>query len=343
MWAILNRTPYAAERTFLRGPDGHELWVVAVKATFTITLDGGHHLSAVQKPVLRVPRLAEIGGAPLLLEDADLGPPKPATDVIVSGHAHAPGGRAVPELVVSMVVGPIKKSLLVVGDRVWEGRHRPSLSAAQPFVRMPLTYERAYGGLDPDSKPPVRDRRNPVGRGFVVGAADAAGRMAPNVELPEMRITRVDQRPPPAGFAPIAASWSPRVDLAGTYDSAWREDRLPLPPRDAQAVFHCAAPADQQVAGHLRGGEQVILRNLTPQGEWSFALPRVALGFETHFDDGAQRHGAVLSTVEIRPDDREVTMSFVSHLPCHRRDHRLTGTVVTQKAIVPLGTSGKFA
>ncbi len=83
--------------------------------------------------------------------------------------------------------------------------------------------------------------------------------------------------------------------------------------------------------------KSVRLENLTPEGAWFFELPRVALGFETHFDDGQVLHSANVSTVEIRPDDREVTMTFATHLPCHHREDRLRGTVITEKTIVPLG------
>ena len=336
MWALDNRTPFAAERTLLRDASGRELWVVAVKATFTVDPDGDCRPTPAQRPVLRAPRFADAGGAALLLEDANLVLSKPATDVLVSGHAHAPAGKPVRELTVSLLVGPVRKTLVVVGDRTWEGR-RPSLSAPEPFVRMPLTYERAFGGVDQRSNPPVTDARNPVGRGFVTEPGHAIGQLVPNFELPLERLVRADQKPPPAGFGPLAPSWSPRLELAGTHDAAWAAQRHPLPPRDQKPGFYCSAPADQQAEGHLRGGEPVVLEHLTPEGTWTFTLPRVVLGFETHFDDGLARHGAVVSTVEIRPDDREVTMTLVTYLPCHRREHLLRGTVVTQKRIVPLG------
>lgn len=341
MWGLHNETPFAAERTLLRDASGRELWVVAVKATFSFDPAGACRPAAVQRPVLRAPRFADVGGGPLLLEDADLVLPKPATDVLVHGHAHAPSGKPIRELTVSVAVGPMRKSLIVTGERVWEGKIRPSMSAPEPFVRMPLTYERAFGGVDPRASPPQRDPRNPVGRGFVTEPGHADGQRLPNFELPQARLVRAGQRPPPGGFGPIAPSWSPRVELAGTHDEAWLERRHPLPPEDLKDAFYCAAPPDQQIEGHLRGGEQVRLEHLTPEGEWAFSLPRVAVGFETHFEDGLVRHAAVISTLELRPDDREMTMTLVTHLPCHRREHLLRGTVITHKALVPLGTPGK--
>lgn len=338
MWGLHNETAFSAERTLLRDGSGRELWTVAVKATFVVDPDDSCRMAMIQKPVLRAPRFSDIAGVPLLLEDADLVLPKPATDVIVHGHAYAPQGKPTRELTVSFAVGPIRKSLVVVGDRLWERSLQPSLSVPERFVRMPLTYERAFGGIDRRANPPQHDPRNPVGRGFVTEPRHAVGQIAPNIEHPQTRILRADQRPPPAGFGPISPSWSPRVELAGTHDDAWLEQQYPLPPTDHQERFYCSAPADQQVAGYLRGGESVHLDHLTPEGRLDFSLPRVALAFATHFDDGVERHRATLATVELRPDEREVTMTFVTHLPCHGREHRLQGTVVTQKPIVPLGT-----
>ena len=61
----------------------------------------------------------------------------------------------------------MRKALRIVGDRVWRGTTR---TAAKPFVKMPLVYERAFGGVDRQSPNPERDAdwRNPVGIGFVI-------------------------------------------------------------------------------------------------------------------------------------------------------------------------------
>ena len=40
MWQIDNRTPFAAERGWVRDRDGAEVWLVAVKCTFDILPDG---------------------------------------------------------------------------------------------------------------------------------------------------------------------------------------------------------------------------------------------------------------------------------------------------------------
>src|SRR5690606_16313300 len=144
MWALENRTPFAADRAWVRDRDGAEVWLVAVKATFDILPDGRTAISEEQPPVLHLPQHHGEPGHSSIQYDADLVLTKVATDVIVVGQAHAPGGQPVTQLDVGLRVGPIQKVLRVFGDRFWNAF---GPSAPQPFVSMPLVYERAYGGV----------------------------------------------------------------------------------------------------------------------------------------------------------------------------------------------------
>jgi hypothetical protein len=49
------RTPYAADRTWLRDPDGGRRRAVAVKATFDLDAKGGVKLTDSQVPPLHAP------------------------------------------------------------------------------------------------------------------------------------------------------------------------------------------------------------------------------------------------------------------------------------------------
>src|SRR5262245_9419527 len=145
MWQLDNRTPFAAERGWVRDRDGAEIWLVAVKATFDILEDGSTAPAKEQPPVLRLP---EFHGEPYkssVKYDADLVLTKKNTDVIVVGHAHAPPGTAVPQLDCGLKVGSLQKTVRVFGDRRW-GSLRAS--EPEPFQKIPLVYERAYGGVD---------------------------------------------------------------------------------------------------------------------------------------------------------------------------------------------------
>src|ERR1051325_72595 len=71
---------------------------------------------------------------------------KPFVDVIVNGHAFAPHGKKTERVLVEVRVGDVHKRLLVYGDRRWRPDGAPG--SPQPFERMPIVYERAYGGYD---------------------------------------------------------------------------------------------------------------------------------------------------------------------------------------------------
>src|SRR6202035_2526225 len=150
-----------------------------------------------------------------------------------------------------------------------------SPSEPEPFVTMPIVYERAYGGYDRSDANPAKHKiysQNPVGLAFRDSpAVDRFIRTEfPNIEYPTgpvMPSTGI-----PAGFGVVGRGWSPRLQLAGTFDAKWLQDQWPLLPQDFQPGHYQAAPLDQQ-SRHIQGGEDVILRNLTPQGDWRIKLP----------------------------------------------------------------------
>lgn len=338
MWILENRTPFAAERTWVRDKNGAEVWLVAVRGTFLIRADGSTQPAPKQAPVVRVPKYRGEPGKSSLLYESDLVLTKPATDVLLHGHAYAPGGKPATRVDVTMTVAGITKTLRVVGDR----RFQPGLlgmgtTNPEPFETMPITYERAFGGTDQESDNPKHhgwDPRNPVGTGFAVLSSDLAGKPAPNVEHP------TSSRP--AGFGPIARNWSPRVELAGTYDEKWQQERLPLPPEDFDDRFYQCAPEDQRAAGYLQGGEPVELRNLTPGGLLAFHLPRVVLGFRTFFLDGEEvHHRANLHSVILEPDVPKVIVVWHTMLPCHAKGLKLHKTIVVQKRRVESAGDGR--
>ena len=364
MWMVDNRTPFAAERGWVRDRDGTEVWLVALKCTFDVRPDGSTEVSAEQPPVLRAPQYVAEPGTSSIRYDNDLVLRKVTTDVLVAGHAYAPKGKTTDAMDVSARVGPIAKTLRVIGDRLWRSS---SPSPARLFVKMPIVYERAYGGADRKSKTPETDWewRNPVGTGFAVAKANVEGLALPNIEDPKDLIRSFgssmnveglalpniedpkdlirswNDRPAPVGFGPVASHWQPRVSLAGTYDDKWMRERQPLLPDDFQDRHFQCAPADQQTPAFLRGGEPVLLEGLTPNGRLAFSLPRVFPRLETRFYSGEQElHEAPkLHTVLIEPDFPRVSLVWHSALPCHFKVQKLERTIVTLKSLVHLDGS----
>ena len=335
MWQIDNRTPFAAERGWVRDRDGTEIWLVAVKATFDILEDGSTQPAKEQPPVLRLPEHHGEPGKSSIKYEADLVLTKTCTDIIVVGHAHAPQGTTVTHLDCGFKLGQVQKLLRVFGDRRW-GAMGPT--APEPFQKMPLVYERAYGGVDAKSDTPDRDWdwRNPVGTGYAISSRNASGLPLPNFEDPKRLIGSWKDRPHPAGFGPIASHWQPRVGFGGTYDDNWQKTRAPLLAADMDDRWFQCAPADQQAGEFLRGGEPVILLNLSPRGRIQFTLPKIYIGFETRFYDGSREihKKRALHTVILEPDHDvgpRVSLVWHSALPCHSKVHKLEQTIITLK------------
>ncbi|MCM5680087.1 DUF2169 domain-containing protein [Schlegelella sp. S2-27] len=334
MWQLDNRTPFAADRAWVRDRDGTEIWLVAVKASFTLQPDGRLKVADEQPPVTQAPRHNGKPGGSSLQYDTDLPRTRLTTDVILNGCAHAPRAEPVASLDVGLAVGPVVKMLRVFGDRIWQGR---SMSSPRPFTAMPLVYERAYGGRDARAgtpEAPSLDVRNPVGTGWIEAAEHADGTPLPNVEDPRALIRHWNDRPAPAGFGAIACHWQPRASLAGTYDDHWEQTRLPLLPDDFDDRHYQCAPLDQQAPQFLRGGEPVTLRNLTlGGGDVRFHLPRVHLAFETFFRAGEQVAHAPprLHTVILEPGEARVSLVWHTSLPCHPKVLKLQRTRIRLK------------
>ena len=342
MWHVENQTPFAAERAWVRDRNGAEVWLVAVKCTFEIGPDGSTRPAGDQPAVLRIPEYTGAPGNSSMRFDSDLVLTKTTTDVTIAGHAYAPGGKPTREMDVGFRVGGVQKVLRVVGDRKWR---RAGMTSPEHFVKMPLVYERAFGGVDRKSTSPERDWdwRNPVGTGFAVSGDHLADVTVPNLEYPDEPIRSWNDRPRPAGFGPVSSHWQPRVAFAGTYDERWVAERLPLVPNDFDDRFFQCAPVDQQTPTFLRGGEQFTLFGVRPNGELRFVLPKVFLGFETLFYDGSTEihKERKLHSVIIDADRPSVSLVWHTALACHFKVQKLRRTIVTLKTPLRSQSSGE--
>lgn len=325
MWVVTNETPYAVGRTWGRDKYGVHEWIIAVKATFDIKPNGRLELAEEQLPPLLTPEYYGDDAASSLRYEADLVGRKPATDILLNGTAYAPRGLPVTEFLVSLRVGMMKKSIKVVGDRTWQrGMFGTRPSPPEPTAKVPLVYERAYGGYDQTDPDPANhriDARNPVGCGLVT----MAGQPVPNFTYPQGRMDKDG----PAGFGAVASFWSPRRELGGTYDEAWRHSQFPLLPEDWDPRTLLCSPADQRQDGYLEGGQLVELENLTPDGVLRFALPRINLRFRTRIDRRIEKHSSQLATVIIEPDHPRVILIWQSVLMVRNDGDYLDETVVS--------------
>ena len=244
---------------------------------------------------------------------------KPATDIFVSGEACAPNAKPVTEMNVNIRVGPCAVDLRVHGNRTWQRAITLGVtpSSAAPFVKMPLVWERAYGGVAASSteQRPLFEPRNPIGCGFETDPDAAIGKPLPNIEDPRQPLYRVSDRPRPLGVGPTARHWQPRVRYAGTYDDTWKRERAPLWPADLDERFFCGAPDYLQASPHLIGGEPVVLQGLHPAGAIRFRLPPLRLVSRSHFLSETVQSTPVLDGVLIETEASRLTMYYRAAVP----------------------------
>ncbi|MFL5356660.1 DUF2169 domain-containing protein [Archangium sp.] len=274
--AVENTTPFVFDFMGLADEEGRPVLLLLVKATYELG-DTGLKLAEQQVPV-------NWGGEPWGKpgESSDKYEPecafiKPATDVVLIGHAY-PSKNDASEVLVSLQVGPLKKVIRVVGERTWfKSLGQVSMTKPLPFERMPLLWERAFGGWDrtnPDPKKHSFEPCNPVGVGFRASPRNfEEGLRLPNLEDPSLPLREFGQRVPPVGFGFTSPHWQPRTAYAGTYDEAWSKTRKPLLPRDFDRRFFNAAPPGLVASGYLQGNEPVTLSNASSRGRLGFALP----------------------------------------------------------------------
>lgn len=323
-----NTTPFAAEPLLLTDEEGAGVLTLVAKGTFDITR-AGLAPAAEQAAIVKAAKYRGAPDASSLEAESEATFGKAATDVVILGHARPERGR-VEELDVTIAIGRLEKQIRVFGDRVWRrtlGLY--SISPPKPFDRMPLVWERAFGGWDRSSPDPAEhaaEPQNPVGTGFVRHAEgrDVEGMSLPNLEDPASLIERPTDRPAPAGTGFVAPHWAPRRRLAGTYDEAWRERRFPRLPADFDRRHNNVAPPDLQAAGFFRGGERVEIVNASERGALRFELPQTKLEAAWRLRGEPERvEPMVLDTVVIDTDAHRVSLVWRASARIHRRAHDL--------------------
>jgi hypothetical protein len=277
---LVNKTPFRAERFLLQDREGRDLLAVILKCTYSLKSRAEIRPAEEQVPVQMEDGFYGRPGESSVRYESDLVPFKPGTDVVLIGHAYAPKPM-IRRIDVTVRVGSLERTCRVNGNRRWQKTFGfLGISEPEPLEKIPLVYERSFGGQDlssPEVKDHERENRNPVGCGLWARKSrlEPEEVALPNIEDPANPIKGRQDRPRPAGFGFIGRHWQPRLAYAGTYDQNWAEKRSPLLPLDFdERYFHGAHP-DLVFNGHLQGGEPVEIIHASPQGSLRFTLPRM--------------------------------------------------------------------
>lgn len=249
---------------------GHHYLAIAALGFFRLGADNSRFLSESQQWPHVVASLPK--GQPL-----DEVMPKHGAEVLLLGSVYAPKQQACTSLMVQMRVDDaagqpnISKCLCVCGEREWQSSllRTRRVGKPKPFVSMPLSYRRAFGG--------VRSPVNPEGcgsRGLLSGQNHGA---MPNIAYPANLADDVWRANVAAGFGPIAIGNSVRRRKFGTYGRAWRKNDAPGFARNIDWSVFNMAPPDQWTQEVFQGGERYALHNLHPRhAELAGKLPNLA-------------------------------------------------------------------
>lgn len=286
MLQLVNRSGFSVRLLVLPDRHGRDAALIVIKGAWSLR-DGSRLPES--PPIIEADVWAGEPGASPLVTASDLALEKPATDVLLVGSAHAPRGVAQAAVDVSVRVGPMRKALRVCGARTWaKGLFGDKPSAPEPFVSQPLAW-----AADDELPPVLEDPDRPTGRRSAVRT--------------------------PWGCGPVPPTAPSRQAHAGTYDAAWQRDRAPFLPSDFDPRFFQVAPVDQQVLGHLRGGEELELVNLTADGLRQTTLPRCSPRCQATIVGQVDELPLRLDTVLLLPDAEQIVLTWRGLLPLGRR------------------------
>jgi hypothetical protein len=336
---IENNSPFAFDFTLLADEEGHPLLSLIVQASYTLEESGLGKLDEKQPPAKPAGQLNGEPGKSSYKYEPQCAFTKLSTDVVLIGHAF-PSPESTTETTVRLSVGPLAKTVRVIGDRYWiKSLGSVYMSHPEPFEKIPLIYERAFGGWDrshPDPDKHAFEPRNPVGTGFRSkhGRFEEGIRL-PNLEDPKTPIQNYGDTPPPASFGFTSPDWQPRAAFAGTYDAAWMENRMPLLPVDFDRRFFNAASLGLIAPGYLKGDEPVCIEGASPRGKISFNLPGVPPP-ECRVQLTGRRDTLVetnLDTVIINTDEDIVLLIWRGYLPVRNGPHDVVSIQIQAEGV----------
>jgi hypothetical protein len=342
---LINHTPHKVDSFRARHPkDAGRLCVVVAKATFALP-DAIGHVPALPVPSELLHEDLFVGQAGFTAPafEADFVPLKPHCDVIVVGHAHAPSDRPVERMTAGIRLGTWQKLISVVGPRRWERRAAStSASAIQPFLKLGLGYEGAFGGttFHPDGREVLSAYLpNPVGLGYFESEDLSEQQPLPWIEAQNEAVTKPDGRYVPMSLGVLPRNSESRVKFAGTYDATWRKEQFPDLPLDFDPRYFQSAASDQWIAPPV-GGEEVVLLNLSHASMSGgtpvrFQLPDLALPMTAIQRDGTKQAMPVMvDTLLFEPDQNRYSVVWRAHVRLPRDETSVTDIQIGSPPVV---------
>jgi len=316
MLQLKNLTPFAADIAVFPNEQGIEALYTIVKASFIF--NGNWTLADQQVPPQDADEYLGEPGLSSISIGSDFQTCKLNSDIVMVGDAIAPNNQQTTAMRVKLSVGKVSQSVQVFGDRIWDdGR----ITSPQPFVSMPMIYERAFGGrhqLDSDNY--LAEERNPVGCGFAGKRTrqEMDGLPLPNIEFPEQLVSKIGDNPSPAGFGVCGPEWLPRREFSGSYDEEWHTHRAPYLPLDFDRRFYNVAHPKLIYPGFLQGGESIQIIGMNAAGELNFQLPIINLVCEATVAGELKLSEFNIETLILAPNEKQISIIWKAQLLCDK-------------------------
>lgn len=183
-----------------------------------------------------------------------------------------------------------QKKLYVFGPREWQSILLGFIPGKPQILNsLPLRYEYAYGGRD------LKGARNfyaanPAGMGFT----ESSGYK--NLLLPQIEnqpfISKISDRPTPAGFGPIPLSW-----------------QFPKSKNNKPLVTTNVAPPDQRFTNLFLGGEKITFNKIV------ITLPKTKPTIHLYCDEAMYEINADCDTAILDADAKTLQMIWRSGIP----------------------------
>lgn len=312
-YAIDNLTPLRALARPHEDARGRSFVLVVAKGCWRLST-GRLAPAEAQVPLRTAPLLRQIGSlgldpaqeqtlaarldAEVVWIDHEVGPPKPRFDVIVTGHARAPGRAQQASFDASIRIGP--RAAVV---RAWAPR------VSEPGA---LLGERAV-----QVGPGVL--RVPMSHAFAGWEGGISGPASPGAPWLLPWLTDPHGSAAPWGFGPWPESAPHRRRHTGTFDAAWRSERAPRLPLDFDEAFHNTAHPELQWPEAPPPGALVRIAHLGPEPLVETRYPDLTLTVRAIGPDGAAADTPLRpDTLLIEPDEDRLSVVHRALLPAPR-------------------------
>ncbi|MBW1729706.1 MAG: DUF2169 domain-containing protein [Deltaproteobacteria bacterium] len=229
---------------------------------------------------------------------------KPKIDLIVLGKAKAPGNKPVQQMKVHVRAGDFSYSLAVFGDRWWSeqgGRLIPT--EPEPFMEMPLTLERAFGGKYENEYGEIACLNNPEGRGFYADEKSAVGQPLPNLEDPDFLIQEPMDRPKPVGLGPYPLTGGLRFSILA------EEEQQPPPFEKIEHLIMNWAHPDLML-DRLAPGEILRVEGITQNGVLEAVIPHFPARAILRFGEEERELTPAMDTVIVLGEEKRLVLRW---------------------------------